>query len=174
MLFTDGFTGDQATCSQLSCPSLTVLASGFGQCSGPLLVLEQGEGLCRTTFSVSDSCSFFFFFHSKRSCLSCRLFLKDMFLFWLTCLPGVSAGTLTDTKTRGDLGSGAGAGGLGLRLGAPVGAVVTRCAVGSMQIRLAGDGEGSQDGRRHRHRGDADVRARPLQEAEEAALSSRQ
>lgn len=60
-----------------------------------------------------------FFFHNKRSCSSCRLFLKDMFLFWLTCLPGVSAGTLTDTKTRGDLGSGAGAGGLGLRPGAP-------------------------------------------------------
>ena len=44
---------------------------------------------------------------------------------------------------------------------APVGPVLKWFAVESAQVWLAGHGEGSQDGRRHRYRGNEDVRVGP-------------
>lgn len=42
-----------------------------------------------------------------------------------------------------------------------MGLVLKWFVVESTQIRLAGHGEGSQDGRRHRYRGNEDVRVGP-------------
>lgn len=49
-----------------------------------------------------------------------------------------------------------------------------RCSVEPTQVRCAGHGQGSQDGRRHLHRGNEVVRVGAQQEAEEILLSIRQ